>query len=436
MTIGKRMRSAIIRIGKMLAPALFWILLSSATAQTTTVTYGMMASAQELPGWMAQVEAANELLAEKDIRIEVQQIPVPGWPEYYQRIVAQIAARRAPDIGRIAESFMPVVVNNEHVVDLTEYIEGLDISQYFEAAFHASAYRDGRYYGFPSGTYNMLLYFNKDMFDEAGVPYPSADWEDAVTFDQVRRYAQQLTHGDGANKQWGFAAGPYMAFIGMYALSNGGENVFNEDGSCALAEPESLEVYEWFDNMLRVDETMPTPTDTSVISAFEMYRSGRLAMMVDGTWFLRPVTEITNFQPGIAAVPSGSGEAYSSQFVDAWVVWRGTDDPDAAWEAIKALNSEEALDALAANSVGGIPVHRGTFQEYGLAMLGNRFDETDREAFTGALENGLAVPYNEHYQEIDSQVNANLDQWLLGRISYAEFAERVCQIVEETQAER
>jgi hypothetical protein len=79
-------------------------------------------------------------------------------------------------------------------------------------------------------------------------------------------------------------------------------------------------------------------------------------------------------------------------------------------------------------------VHKGTFEEYGLAMLGDRFEDDDRAAFTGALEHGLAVPYNEHYQEIDSQVNANLDQWLLGRISYAEFAEKVCEIVEETQA--
>jgi len=403
---------------------------ADAQSAPVEITYAMLAGASELEGWLAQVEVANELLADQNIRINVQQIPASGWSEYYQRIVAQIAARRAPDIGRIAESFMPVVIENGHALDLTDYMSEIDMSQYFEAPFYASAHQDGRFYGFPSGTYNMLLYYNKDLFDAAGLPYPSSDWENAITFDQVEAYAQTLTQGEGANKTFGFAAGPFMGFIGMYAVSNGGANVFHEDGSCALTEPEALEVYGWFDRMLSAG-TMPRPTDTSVVSAFEMFRAGRLGMIVDGTWYLNPLKEVDNFRVGIAAVPSGSGQAYSSQFVDAWVVWRGTENPDAAWEAIKALNSKEALGALAAAGVGGIPVHQGTFEEAGDQILGDGFGAEDRAAFRGALENGLAVPYNESYQEIDDRVNATLDEWLLGRIDYQGFAERVCGIVEE-----
>lgn len=404
-----------------------------AQGERVELTYSMYAGATELPGWTAQVEVANRLLESQSIRLKVQQINATGWGEYYTKIVAQLAAGRAPDLGRVAESLMPRIVTEGQAVDLTTYLGGIDLTQYFESPFRSAAFRDGKHFGFPSGTYNMLLYYNKALFDAAGLPYPSADWTNATTFAQIREQAKALTAGEGGSKRFGFAAGPYMAFVGMYAASNGGKNVFNDDGTCALTSPEGLAVYQWFDAMLREDGSMPRPTDTEVISSLEMFRAGRIAMMVDGTWAHAVVREVTDFGAGIAAVPSGTGQAYSSQFVDSWVVWQGTDHPDEAWEAIKALNSKEALDALASAGVGGTPVLKSTFDELSDELIGPQFSEDDKAAYRGALEHGLSVPYNEFYQEADDKVNASMDEWLLGRISADEFAGRVCGIIEETR---
>lgn len=402
-----------------------------AQGEQVELIYAMYAGATELPGWTAQVDVANRLLESQGIRIKLQEINATGWGEYYQKIVAQLAAGRAPDLGRVAESLMPRIVTDGQAVDLSAYLGGFDLTQYFESPFQSAAFRDGKHFGFPSGTYNMLLYYNKALFDGAGLPYPSADWTNAVTFDQVRELAKAMTSGEGGSKRFGFAAGPFMAFIGMYATSNGGKNVFNDDGTCALTSPESLAVYQWFDAMLREDGSMPRPTDTEVISSLEMFRAGRIGMMVDGTWAHAVAREITDFGVGIAAVPSGTGQAYSSQFVDSWVIWQGTDHPDQAWEAIKALNSKEALDALASAGVGGTPVLKATFDELSDALIGEQFGPDDKAAYRGALDHGLSVPYNEFYQEVDDKVNASMDEWLLGRISADEFAGRVCGIIEE-----
>ncbi len=387
--------------------------------------------ATELPGWEAQVEVANRLLEPQNIRIKAQRIAAPSWSEYYQKIVAQQAAGRAPDIGRAAESLMPQIIARGQAVELTPYVAELDLSQFFESPFRSAAFRDGKHFGFPSGTYNMVLYYNKDLLDEAGLAYPSTDWNNAISFQQVRDYARQLTTGEGGTKRFGFSAGPYMAFIGMYFLSNGGQNVFAEDGSCALTHPESLAVYQWFDDMLRTDGTMPRPTDTEVISALEMFRSGRIAMSVDGTFVHTVMRDIDNFRVGIAAVPSGTGPAYSSQFVDSWVVWKGTEHEREAWEAIRALNSPEGLGALAAAGVGGTPVRRQTLAEQSDELIGERFAPEDEAAFLGALDHGISVPYNEFYQEADDRVNSSMDEWLLGRISAQQFAERACGILDE-----
>jgi ABC-type glycerol-3-phosphate transport system substrate-binding protein len=68
--------------------------------------------------------------------------------------------------------------------------------------------------------------------------------------------------------------------------------------------------------MLREDHTQPRPTDTKVISTWDLFKAGRLAMAMDGTWFFTDAKNIKNFRVGIAGVPSAKGKAYSSQFVD------------------------------------------------------------------------------------------------------------------------
>lgn len=403
----------------------------SAQDAPVEIVLPLLGFATELEGWTASVDAANELLADQNIRIVVQNVPVTDWNEYYQRAVSQIAAGQPIDIGRLAESHMPTAIRDGVALDITDRLDDLNMDDYFQAAFFSAAYQDERYYGIPSGIYYMVMYYNRDLFDAAGLDYPSADWENAITFDQVREYAAALTTGEGANKTFGFAAGPYMAFIGMYTSSGGGPNVFNEDGTCGLETPEALEVYNWFDGMLRVDQSQPRPTDTAVMSAFDMFTSGRIAMIVDGTWFQTAMRDIEGFEVGIAAVPSASGQAVSAAFVDSWVIWEGTEHPDEAWAALQALASVEASTALAERGVGGIPIRRDTLENLQDTMIGENFDEASRGAFIQGLDHIQGVPYNEYYNEADTEINAVMDDWLLGNVTAEEFAAQSCQILSD-----
>lgn len=406
----------------------------STPAEKVTVNFGMIAFANEIPGWTAMISAANTKLAEKNIEIKITQIPAQGWPEYYQKIITQMAAGNAPDIGRTAESFLPQFINKGQVVDLTEYLKDLDMSQYYEKTFQGSSFQNGKYYGLPSGVYDMVMYYNKDLFQKASLQTPSQDWKNAVSFDQVREYAKKLTSGEGANKIFGFWGGPYMAYIGMYSKSNGGKNVFNEDGTPAINDATAKGVYKWFDDMLRTDKTMPSPTVTKVMGATDLFKAGRLAMCVDGTWNQQAMKAITKFKVGIAAVPAGKGQAYSSQFVDTFVMFKGTKHEKESWEALKAIISKEGFDALAPSGTGGIPVVKATVEGMKDVMFGTSFDDNDKKCYFDAFDNVLGVPYSEYYQEADSKVNAAMDEWMLGKITSDQFADNVNDILVKTAA--
>lgn len=394
------------------------------------VDFAMIGFQNEVEGWTAMVEAANKKLDGK-IKINIERINANGWPEYYQKIVTQMAAGNPPDIIRVAESLFPRMIERNQLVDLTPYMSELDMTKYAESPFKNAGYKDGKYYNVPSGVYHLALYYNKDIFDGAGIDYPSTDWNNSITFVETRQTAQKLTSGEGANKTWGFYAGPYMAYIGMYALSAGGENVFNADGTSAMNSPEVKEVYQWFDAMLREDKTQPTPTATRVVGAWDMFKNGKLAMIVENSWIMNDFKSIDSFDTGIAAPPSKDGNAYSSQFVDGFAIPRGSSHQEEAWEAIKALISKDGFEALVPTGTGGIPIHLEVLEEQSELIFGSNVDKESQQAFIDGLSHTVSVPYRSFYDEADQKVNASLDSWLLGKITSDEFAKKVHEILQD-----
>ncbi|GLX71484.1 ABC transporter substrate-binding protein [Paenibacillus glycanilyticus] len=409
----------------------------SSSSEPVTLTFAMQANANEIAGWTAMIDAANKKLKDdgKKITIKIEKINTSTWPEYYQKVTAQIAAGKAPDLGRIAESFMPQIIKKDQALDITDMMASLDSSKYFENTFKNAGFQDGKYYGLPSGIYYMLMYYNKDMFKAKGIAEPSHDWNNAISFPQVRDIAKQFTEGQGAQKKFGLSAGPFLSYAGgMFSLSNGGKNIFNDDLTPAIQEPATKEVYQWFDDMLRVDNSVPRPTDTKIMGGFDMFKAGRIAMAIDGTWYAGSVkNDIKNFNVGIAAIPAGKGQAYSSQFIDNFLIWKGTKHPQEAWEALQAIYSKEAWEALAKTGVGGLPIHREVFDEIKQDLFGDKISAEDMDTFTKALDHTVSVPYNSFYEEADQKINAQLDTWLLGKMSVDEFLGKASQILTETK---
>lgn len=407
---------------------------AASNGQTVNVVYDMIDTATEVPGWTAQVDAANKLLAPKGIHIDVHKITAQNWTDYYTKVAAELAAGKGPDIGRAAESLLPQMIDNGQIQDLSDTVKQLDMSQFYDKPFQNAGYRNGKNYGIPSGIYHMVMYYNKDMLDKAGITL-STDWNNSNTFSQISDDAKKLTTGNGGSKVFGFWGGPYMAFVGMYSASNGGSNVFHSDGTCALTDPQSVQVYQWFDQMLRTDKSMPTPSDNTVQAPLDMFKAGRIAMMVDGTWDQQTLkNDVKKFHVGIAPVPSGSGKAVSAAFTDSFVEFAGSKHDAAAREALLALQSPEAITAVSSMGVGGLPIRKDVLTANADQLIGAQFTATDKKVFTDGLDHTQPVPYNQHYQQTDDALNAVMDQWENGKINVTQWTTQACGIVNKYKA--
>lgn len=403
-------------------------------AAPVEITVAVNAAAAEMEGLQKMLDAAKPQLDGQNITASIMQIPTDGWVPFYQKLMALQAAGTAPDVARIAEFYLPVMIAKNQVADLTDKVARLNMDDYFESAFRGASHVDGRTYGVPSGMYSTVMYFNKDLFDQAGLAYPSQDWENPNTLQEVAEMAAKLTAGSGADKVTGFGTNITTLHLQEYLLGNGGSGLYDAQGKCALMEPLNLEVYQIFGKMAVENQSMLNTNDTKVIGAADLFREGKLAMYVDGTWNQNAFKSIAKFTPGMGPVPAKPGKSVSISFLDQWIVPAGSKQQDAAWETIRALIGEEAVTVQCEYSLYGGPILRSVMESLQADYMGEAFDDTDLAMFMGSLDHLVQAPYTPAYNEYTKKHQAEVSELTLGTHSVEESVRKMVEIIDTANA--
>lgn len=404
----------------------------------------IMDNEYETPGWLAMIDAANEVLEKNNekVRIQAETIVTSSWDEYYAKVSSNIFGRTGGTIGRIAESHVPTMIQNGQAADLTEIKEELVSSgDYSEDFFGGVAEKDGKYYALPSGSQIMVLYYNKTLFDQYNataaegeqIEYPSSDWSNASTFEEIRDMAKKLTVGEGVNKRFGISAGPFLSYIGMYAVNSGGDNIFDEDGNCVINSQPFIDAYDWFGAMLQEDQSMPLPQDTQIADNLGRFVEGNVAMLIDGVWQMYYINKYSaDFEIGIAAIPvlNNTYTSYTTAFADQFWASSTSSTPEEDKIALRALMSKEATETVAKMQIGGYPVRPDCVDVYLNAVSESKFGEYSQVISEG-VQNKISVPYSVFYNQADMQINQKLSLWIAGDISTQDFVAQAHDIMEK-----
>jgi len=298
-------------------------------------------------GWEASpletesVKQGLEQFMKENLDIKVEYTPVAG--EYAAKLLTMIAGNAAPDVFFIASDSYRSFQERGVLLNLTEYFnKEMDIDEFIPLS-QDKMLIDGEIYGISSCDVSPVLFYNKSIFDEAGLPYPPSDPEKAWTWDKFLDVAKQLTvEKNGKTVQYGvsgFEISWVSAFCAMVKSNDG--RVFNEDYTELLLDStEAKEALVKIKNLQAVYGVSPlviADVQQGGISATQMLQTGRLAMLVDGSWTLQQLAQM-DFPFGIGVLPKfkkpvtiGQAHLYSA--------WAKTKHPDEAWELIKFLSS-------------------------------------------------------------------------------------------------
>ncbi|OMF38079.1 hypothetical protein BK133_03640 [Paenibacillus sp. FSL H8-0548] len=377
---------------------------SDNTEEKVSLRMSIVAGTDEMPAWQGIVDSFNK--SHPNIEVKLERLP-GSWNEYIQKMTAQIAAGNPPDIGRMGVAYMPMFTSKGQVEDLAPYIGDLDMNEYYEPAM-SQYLQDGKMYGMPIGVYTMAMYYNKDLFKKAGIELPPTDWNDAWTFEDLKNAAEKLTNGKGAGKEYGIYANLYPERSIQYLWSNGGDLISEDKTKATINSPESKQALSFLQDLIKQGYS-PTPAETQTTPPDQLFLSGKLGMLVEGQWMMPTFSKIDNFEWGVAPIAVGvAGQPATPNFVDAYVVYKGSKHVEEAAEVLKFFVSEEAENIMVDHNIGGIPVLKSVAEARKPDMF-NPLTPEEKEVWYQSVNVSRALSFTSNWQELMDAAMKKLD---------------------------
>src|SRR5512147_282756 len=297
----------------------------------------------------AELDVWNQIVADfhqvnQNITVKVE---VSDWDSYWTKLKTMLSADTPPDVFAMDAPLYLDYQGRGVLLNLQPYLDKNPdlLKDVYPQTLEAYKTPDGMY-GVPRDFQTIVLFYNKDMFDAAGVAYPTADW----TYDDLRAAAKKLTkdsNGDGKIDQFGFYSDLWdMELIWSEAIWSYGGDIINADHTKTLiADPKAREAWQLFHDMMFEDKSWPNSTTAGEYGG-DPFLAGVAAMTTIGHWAVPGYAE-TNFKWDVAAVPAGPAGKATSVNSAGFVVAKESKNPDAAFEFLKYVVSEPAQTRLA-----------------------------------------------------------------------------------------
>lgn len=369
------MLKRLVIVATLLVTALQGGAFNGVSAQEVVLTYGIWDSRQE-PGLR---EIADDFEAENPgIKIELQ---VTGWGEYWTMLEAAATGGSLPDVFWMHSNEIYKYGSNDMLLDLDEYIgrDNIDLTKYPQGL--VDIYNvDESQYAIPKDFDTIGLWYNKTMFDEAGLEYPDESW----TWETLREAAEILT--DEEKGQYGISAqlsnqeGYYN-----YVYQNGG-TILTDERTSGYDLPETIEALEYYFGFVHDGLSPESYTDTDSRAFLE---NGIAAMANFGSWqlpaFLDNEYLVENFD--VAPLPSKDGNATTIYNGLGNAIDANTDNPEEAWLFLSYLSSEDVQRKASKLGIA-ISAYEGTAEDW---IDSNT--EFNLKVYVDMVENGQIRPY-------------------------------------------
>ncbi|WHZ02485.1 sugar ABC transporter substrate-binding protein [Neobacillus sp. YX16] len=281
-------------------------------------------------------EAIATKFEEKHPFIEVQMEAYGD--EFDQKLTAAFGAKNPPDVMYMW-NFSAYFQSLEPLENFIKRDPTIDLNDFYQGLFNYSTmYR--KLYGMPAGFTTRVVYYNKDLFDAAQVPYPKDGW----TWDDFKSVAKQLSNP--AINQYGLGVRPEPDTYDLQGIVwSNGSSFISEDGKkidSYMNSPETIESIEMFAEMVKGKSAVLVGGKNQQ-SGEEVFKEGKIAMWESGIWPLEEFKKAkVNF--GTVEMPAFNGKQVRGVISSSAIsIAKDSENKDLAWEFVKFYSSPEAI---------------------------------------------------------------------------------------------
>lgn len=310
-------------------------------AQPVTLTWAFWGSPEEA---VSHKLVADAFMKEHpEIKVETWNEP---WDNYFTKIQALWASgdpKAVPDIAFLWPT--PKYAAEGVLENLDPYIQktGYDLNDYWGGLLESARYK-GSVYGLPRDIEVNVLYYNKDLFDKAGVSYPDETW----TWDDLLAAAEKLTVKDASGKVTQYALAMEGGKYSKWVNQNGGAILddYVNPSKCMLDTPESIAAVKFFTDMMNNGYAMRDADLSQAGGDQAVFLSGEAAMIIQNTSRVSSFNAAgMNYDVAVVPIPEG-GKRWNPAGGAAWVMSAKSDNKDAAWTFLSWLQGKDGGEKL------------------------------------------------------------------------------------------
>ncbi len=391
-----------------------------------TLTWGFWGSPAEKASH--EKVAAEYMKLHPNVKFEYFFAP---WDDYFTKLKTLWAGgdpKAIPDVLFLWPT--PSYAATGVLENLQPYIEksGYDLKDYWPFLLDSARY-NGQVYGLPRDEEAHALYYNKKLFDAAGVAYPTDKW----TWDDLLAAAQKLTKKDGdrvTQYALGMEGGKWPIWVGQ-----AGGMVLDDltnPSKCTLDTPQAMKGLQFFYDLMDKGYAMRSATLAQQGGDQAMFETGQVAMIIQNSSRVSAFNANNNLDYDVAAVPlMPGGQRWNINGGAAWVMSAKSDNKEAAWEFLKWLQSKDGGESIYTRNGEIFPALRSVANSNDFLGVSK---PANRKAFVMGAE--AAKPggfgYFPEWDELDgSIIEPQLERLWAGEATPQQVVPELCKAVNQ-----
>lgn len=367
--------------------------------------------------WGSQSEVAilKPILSEferenPDIKVDFIHIP----QNYFQKIHLLFASNLAPDVIFINNLYLPIYANagvlqelgDEYMGDREERCKDAMMQRckekptlqpsnpptFFKKSLDALSY-DGKLYAIPRDVSNLVIYYNKDLFDKYCIPYPKSDW----TFEDFLKTAQELTKPN----QWGISFEEDLLFYLPYLMSEGGGVLSDDLKSLIINTKESQKGLQFYSDLRNKYNVAPKQAQSASATMAQLFLQQQLAMHLSGRWLVPKYREDAKFRWDVINFPRGDKGSIVPMDASGWAVAKSSKHKEAAAKLIKYLSSKESIEKFTKSGLI-VPARIDVAQSE--IFLDKNKSPKNSQVFIDVIKTSKKTPVSVDYREVQDEL--------------------------------
>lgn len=346
-------------------------------------------------GSKSEVSILKPILAEfehKNPDIKVDFIHIPQ--NYFQKIQLLFASNLAPDVVFINNLYLPIYAN-------AGVLEPLDAEKniFFQKSLDALSFK-GKLYAIPRDVSNLVIYYNKDLFDKYGVPYPNKNW----TFNDFLKTAKLLTQDtnkDGKTDLWGVSFEEDLMFYLPYLMSEGGGVLSDDLKNIIINQPQSKKGLQFYTDLRNKYHVAPTESESASATMAQLFLQNKIAMHLSGRWLVPKYREDAKFNWDVVNFPKGDAGSIVPMDASGWAVSKTSKHKEEALRLIKYLSSKESIEKF---TKSGLIVPARIDVANSETFLNKSEAPKSSKVFIDVIKTSKKTPVSVNYREIQDKL--------------------------------